>query len=167
MLLLFLVASCVGNPDPYDKGLLPSTQRVLALDFGRQVTAQRLQQLRRLPKATGAEIGRASHVLGLDGSNPIRRIKDQEIRRTSGLTDRTLMMFGSELRRRPHELGRMLPSSHQFSRNTANNLDTALRFFGIGKQPLREINDAEHRTDHRDMRPEATWWQRIRRRLPI
>lgn len=167
VLLLLLLPSCLNAPNREKKGLLVGTQRVLALDFGRQVTGQRVQRLRRLPSVFGGEMKRARHLLGLDGSNPLPRVAGREMKRTLNLTSRTLEAFATELRRQPHQLDGVIPSSFEFSRNTANNLDTAMRFFGIGKRIMPEITDKEHRTSHRDNRPERTLWQRIRRRLPI
>jgi hypothetical protein len=36
---------------------------------------------------------------------------------------------------------------------------------GFAHAPLPEISDRRHRTDPNDSRPEATWLQRLRRRL--
>ena len=157
----------MSTPSPSKKGLLASSQRVLALDFGQKVTGPRPQRLQRLPAASMGELRRAKNILGLSKGDTIPRALASEVRRTSSISQSTLKMASTELRRRPRDLERFVPSTQRFSRNTANNLDTALQLFGIGKRPMREVDDLEHRTDHQDTRPEATWWQRLRRRLPI
>ena len=162
-----MLPACIATPGPSEKGLLASTERLLSIDFGRRATSVRMEQIQRLPKATFDELQRAKHILGMGSKDPIPQAMHQATRRTTNFGRRGASMIGSELRRRPHEIPGLLPTPKEFERNTANNLETTLQLFGVGRRPLSEIDDMEHRTDYRDTRPEKTWWQRIRRRLPI
>lgn len=157
----------MNAPHGETQGLLAGTQRVLSLDFGRQVTGPRVQRLQRLPGAFGGEMKRARHLLGIDGSHPLPRVAGDEMKRASNVSSSALTWLGSELKRRPHQIEGVVPSSLKFSRNTANSLSATMSFFGIGKRILPEMTDREHRTNHRDNRAEKTLWQRLRRRLPI
>lgn len=71
----------------------------------------------------------------------------------------------AELRRAPTipALVRRTPDAATIRRDAAT---IAREVFGDGT-PLDEIDDARHRTDPLDDRPEATLWQRIRRRLHL
>ena len=166
-LLTLLVAGCVATPGRDEKGLLIGTQRVLALDFGHSVAGPRLQRLRRLPAALGGEMRRARTVIGPNSQYPIGPVATSELRRTQRVQQLGLQLLGSEAKRRPSLFQGALPTSFEFAENTANGIDTLGQLLGPGKRPFNEIDDYTHRTDHTDTRPVRTFWQRLRRRLPI
>lgn len=166
LLALLVTPSCVAQPDYDDHSLLAGTQRVLALDFGRGVTGPRVTRLKRFPKALDTELKRARDMLEI-GTQPVATMAGGELERTRSLSARAMDGVAAEAKRRPEMPAGIVPTSFEFSRNTANNLDAGIRFFGFHKQPMVELSDKQHRTDHRDVRPEATLWQRFRRRWPF
>lgn len=167
LVLLLLLPSCLANPDKDDRSALAGAQRVLALDFGRSAANRRMGTVGKLPGLAGAEMKRARDLLTLGPRTPIRQSVSSELKRTRTLSSRATGVFAEEWQRRPHWPAGVVPTAFQFSRNTANNLDSAAMLLGFDHRPLGEISDKRHRTDHRDVRPEATFWQRLRRRLPF
>ena len=169
--LAISMVSCVATPDREKKGLLAGAQRVLALDFGRRVTGHvtgpRVKRLTRLPTAVATEFRRTQDVLGLRGNRPLSATATNELRRTERIHKLGSQFLSSEVMRRPTLFEGALPTSFEFSKNTANSIDNLGQLLGPGPRPLNEIDDYTHRTDHTDRRPQSTLWQRLRRRLPF
>jgi len=167
MVLLLLLPACVAAPTYDDRSVLAGTQRVLALDFGRKATSRRMSTLRQLPRMAGIEMKRARDLLALNKNTTLARAAGNELQRTRHLSSQATGVFASEWKRRPKWPTGVVPTAFEFSRNTANNLDGAIMFLGFDKRPMGELSDKRHRTDHRDVQPEATLWERLRRRLPF
>lgn len=167
MTVIILMVGCVASPDTEEKGLLAGTQRVLALDFGRRSAGPRIRRLTRLPTVFAGELRRAQNGLGLQKDRPLTAATTSEFRRFQRLPKQGQRLLRSELKRRPKLFEGAWPSSFEFAKNTANDIDRLGRMLGPSQRPLDEINDYTHRTDHNDKRPVPTLWQRLRRRLPF
>lgn len=166
-LTLTILVGCVAKPDRDDKGFMVSAQRVLALEFGTNAMGSRQARLTSLPSALKSEINRVNNSLGLNHEHSIGAAIGSEFRRVGRVGDLGAQFVGAELTRYPHKFGGVWPSSFEFEQNTANGLQAAVWLLGPSQHALGEISDYEHRTDHNDRRPEATFWQRLRRRLPF
>ena len=162
-----MMAGCVATPSPDEDGLLAGAQRVLALDFGRKVTGPRVNRLTRLPAALAGELTRPQSTLRISGNRSLATTAKGELRRGSSAGALLSQLWRSESRRRPHPIENVWPSSFDFAQNTANSIETIGSVLGPGRRPLDEIGDYTHRTDHTDDRPELSFWQRLRRRLPF
>ncbi|MDA7936419.1 hypothetical protein N9B90_00600 [bacterium] len=164
---LVMLTSCVAKPDRDDKGFMVSAQRVLALEFGVSAAGSRQARLTSLPSAVASEITRASKSLGQNHEHSVGSAIGSEFRRVGRVADLGAQFFGAELTRHPHKFDGVWPSSFEFEQNTADGFQTAVWLLGPSQHALGEISDYKHRTDHDDKRPEATFWQRLRRRLPF
>lgn len=163
-LWLPLASSCVARPPHGQKGLTHSAQSLLAMDFGRLSGGRRVRGMQRLPAAAAAEAARTATLgTNLLQKQPLRR----ELRRTGSIKNALLGSIATEVRRRPGVPAGVVPSRVEFAQNTANNLDMLLRLLGPSRRPLNESSDLSHRTDHLNVRPERTLWQRLRSRLQL
>jgi hypothetical protein len=61
----------------------------------------------------------------------------------------------------------LLPAPEGWAQHTASALSVVPHVLGLDRRPLGEPSDREHRTDLHDERPEATFWQRLWRRLQL
>lgn len=159
LLALALSTACSAPSPDRRRTVWQSTQRVLAIDFGDGAMARRTQRLAKVPTALAREGHRAAGLAGsLAGAVP------DEVPRLTAATSRAETWWASEWRRQPHLPRAVLPTSHAFGQGVADDLDH-LGSLLVGRRPLPEIDDRVHRTDPNDVHPEATWWQRLQRRL--
>jgi hypothetical protein len=73
----------------------------------------------------------------------------------------------AELHRRPNPKALQLPTPHELGQDIADDIEVSLLVVGPWHRPMGEIDDRRHRTRYDDDSPEATWWQRIKRRLRL
>lgn len=59
------------------------------------------------------------------------------------------------------------PNLDQWSHTLADRLANVPRFLRLDRRAMSEPGDMENRTDPHDERPEATLWERVRRRLQL
>lgn len=161
-LLVATFAGCVSEPEIAERGLGASVRHLLAFEFSPGRTAERAQKLHAVSSALSHELRRP---IGLPAT---AAAMGTELRRTGNLLDHAGDTVRSELGRRPNAtIERLTPSRHELAQDTSDGLDLMLYLLGPSNHPLGEIDDREHRTDHRDDRPERTLWQRLRRRLQL
>lgn len=158
-LTLALASACSAPSTDRRRTAWQSAQRVLAIDFGEGALARRAQRLAKVEKALEREGHRAA---GLAGS--LAAALPDEVPRVAAATNRAEAWWASEWRRQPDLPRAVLPTSHAFGQAVADDLDH-LGALLVGRRPLPEIDDRAHRTDPNDVHPEATWWQRLQRRL--
>jgi hypothetical protein len=123
----------------------------------RESAPRRARALDALPAAAASELARTGR-LARAGS-----IAGAETQRLPALLDTAHAVGAAELARRPQPL-RLVPTARRLGQDVADGLVTGWQLLA-GRRPLGEPDDREHRTDPTDERPEATWWQRVRRRL--
>jgi hypothetical protein len=153
VLLLLLAAGCSAPDQGLHHSPLQSAQRVVALDF----SPRRAEALGKLPAAIAHEGQRAAVLTRAP------TLAGKEVRRAPAIASSARQIGGHELARRPQP-AKLMPSAHRMGQRLADAIVTAWQLL-VGKRPLGEPDDREHRTDPADTHPEAGWWQRLRRRL--
>jgi len=159
LLCALACTSCIAPPEPGERGALAGARRILAMDFSKQAASRRADELARWQRWLGKEFRRRP------SASPSGVKK--ELYRTESLFDTGLAIASPELRRRPRDLTFWLPKQGEFAEDVANDLDLAVWMLGTTRRPMGEIDDRMHRTRPDDNRPEASLWQRLRRRLRL
>jgi hypothetical protein len=160
LLVLLLVAgafaACVGPATERRRTPWSSAARVLALDLSAQ--AQRPQRLARLAAAPAREVARVPDLLA-GVPSPV-----EELRRVQAAERRGVDIARAEAKRRVEVPASLRPDPRELGQDLADGL--ADTFHVLAERPVMpERDDRHHRTDPDDQRPEATLWQRVRRRL--
>jgi hypothetical protein len=155
-----LLPACVSDAAADDRGPLRGARRLLALDYGTRSGRPRIAALRSLPTALDHELRRPSAwITDLGGLRTPGRARSA--------ADGLLSGVRHELDRRPTATRALTLDVYDLEEDLADDLDLGLRLLGPGNRPLDELSDRVHRTDRRDVGPEATLWQRLRRRLGL
>jgi hypothetical protein len=157
-----VAAACAAPRDDRRPSPIDGMQRVLAIDLSPRALTRRGDRLARVGPALRAEL--ACGDVADDGAALVAG----EVRRTGDAVDAAGDLAGAELERRPNVAATarvVLPPPHELGQDVADVLGKLLAMLGLERRPLGEIDDRMHRTDPSDRRPEATWWQRLRRRL--
>ncbi len=160
LLVLLPLGACAGLHAPRERSPLAGIARVLALDLSSAAASRRAASLSRVGAfATGdvrqwQPLHTPNALLAAEGERPRQALDD-----LGGLVQ-------GELARRPTVPEPLLPSGPAFGQHLADGAFTAGTLV-IPTRPLPEIDDRRHRTDPNDDRPEASWWQRLRRRLRL
>lgn len=158
VLPLLAAAACSAPDDHRRRTPLQGVTRVLDLDFSARAQSRTAASLARLPGGVVHETQRLGTL-----PNPASAA-GSELGRLGPLTRNATRQLGDELARRPELPDRVLPSAVDFGQALADGL-VDVGAVVVGQRPLPEFDDRRHRHDPHDMRPEATWWQRLRRRL--
>jgi hypothetical protein len=156
-----VLAACVHAPRIDERGMLASARHVLSIDFDASHAARRAGNLARWPGRVGDELRRAPDVVALPAAAA------DEFARPATLVAAAGSLTANELHRRPNPAALQLPTPHQLGQQVADDLETSLLVVGPWHRPMGEIDDRRHRTRYDDDSPEATWWQRIKRRLRL
>lgn len=156
-----LAAACAGPAASHGRDPVAAARRVLAVDFGGRHGDLRGDRLARWPARAGRELARLP---GLASIAPTARA---EFARPATLAADARSLAAHELERRPDPSRLSLPTAQRLGQHLADDLAAALGLFGTWDHPLDEIDDRRHRTRFDDDRPEATLWQRLRRRLGL
>ena len=159
-LLSLAAAGCIHAPDPAASGPLSSARRLLAREFSPAAAEASIQTLGKLPGALTRELTRPAKW------RLQRATASDALRRAGGVAQRLAGGVAHELARRP-ALDQAIPDLHAFEQDMADDLDLSMKLLGTSLHPLAEPDDRRHRTDPSDDRPEATFWQRLRRRLRL
>ena len=159
-LLSFTAAGCIHAPDPAARGPLSSARRLLAREFSPTVTAARVETLGEVPGALSRELTRPAK-WRLESASA-----SETLRRAGGVAKQLAGGAAHELARRP-TLDQAIPDLRAFEQDMADDLALSMKLLGTSLHPLAETSDRRHRTDPSDDRPEATFWQRLRRRLRL
>lgn len=159
MLALVAATACSAPSNDRRRTAWQSAQRVLGIDLGDTAMTRRVERLERLPAMFTKEWHRTAGIAGeLSAAVP-----DEGARLTAAVR-RAETWWSAEARRRPHVPAPVLPTAYAFGQELADDLQHLGELL-TGPRPLPEIEDRDHRTDPQDTHPEATWWQRLRRRL--
>lgn len=155
--LLLLLGACANHAPARRASPLDGLSRVAALDVGPRAMHRRLASLDRvqdrvLDDLPGAAPAQAAHLL------------DREAARASRPLDHGEQLFARELARTPALPPAWLPTRSSVGQDLADGLHRVGELL-LPAQLLPERDDRRHRTDPADDRPEASWWQRLRRRL--
>ena len=158
-LLLAIGLGACSAPDADRRGSpMHSLERVLAIDWSERSASRRAATWTRLPSALRHEVERVHAVDAKLQAVP------SELQRSQHLGATATRVLAGEVGRRPHLPEPVLPTAAEFGQNLADTLAN-LPLWLSSRHPLGEINDREHRTNPHDLQPEATLWQRLRRRL--
>lgn len=159
--LLVLVAAnaCSAPSSDRRRTAWQSAQRVLGIDLSDTAMARRVERLEKLPAMFTREWHRTAGI-----ADELASAVPDESARLTAATGRAKAWLLAEERRRPHVPATVLPTAHAFGQALADDV-ALLGTLLTGPRPLPEIDDRAHRTDPEDAHPEATWWQRLRRRL--
>lgn len=136
---------------------LQSAERILKMDLA-PTAIDRSDRLRQLPTLLAHEAERVGNV-----ASPA--LASRETARLPHLVDTSTRLAAAERNRSPAAPAWLLPSATTNSRNLADGTVHAAELVFGNHRALGELDDRRHRTDPDDARPEATWWQRLRRRL--
>ena len=155
--IVLAATACAAPGTERRRTALQSAEAVLAIDFSPKAASQRANCWSRLPRAFAGELARAGEI----APHPMLVPKPARI---SNLHSRVGAMAGGEMARRPH-LQFLLPTAAEFGQDLADGLvDVGTAVGGSGRM-MPEIDDRRHRTDPHDDHPEATFGQRLARRL--
>jgi hypothetical protein len=158
------LAGCYSAPElDAPKGPVHGLQRLLSPDLSTSSAAARARSARSALSTLAAEPARVAGITATAGA----LAGGAEARATS-LPSSTAALAGAELARRPPAdtlAGLVLRAPDEAARRIDEGLDPSL--LGVDRRPLGEIDDSRHRTDPGDLHPEATFWQRLRRRLRL
>lgn len=153
-----LVVACAAPTPARRTTPWHSAARVLAIDFGPKAAAASARVLAGLPGAAAREAARAESAAIHFGSVA------EEGARARHLATRAAACARDEASRRPR-LADLLPKPDAAAQALANDLGTLPTLLLCEHGPLGEITDRRHRTEASDDRPQASWLDRIRRRL--
>lgn len=164
LLAPLLLAACYATPERDDPRVAATLQRLLAADLSHSGFATRAAGVERAQAGLRSELGR----LDRWSESPERLARSQHTAETAPQRLRELAAAeGERLGRLPQAAQALLPGPEAATSNLAQGLDTVPEALRLDRPPLDEPSDRAHRTDPRDVRPEATLWQRIWRRLPF
>ncbi|MBL8754526.1 MAG: hypothetical protein JNK15_14575 [Planctomycetes bacterium] len=143
---------------PRERSPIAAAERVLAVEFGpRRATAFGM-----LPERVRAGGNRELRRLGSLPA-PTATLAAEAERVPAAARD-LRGLAKAEAARRPHVPDGVLPDAKTVGQALADGL-ADLPALLWPRRPLAEIDDARHRTDPNDRRPETSFWQRLRRRL--
>lgn len=164
LLATTLLGACSASPQPRQPELQRVAGRVTAIDLGLQSSVRRLDNLqRRLAEAPG-ELMRLDQ-LARPQSTSRDSLLSAPLRRVAALPTTLARLAGGELNRRPEPPAELWRQPQQYARDLAEGVVTAATLLQGSAHPLDESDDRHHRTSPHDDRPEASWLDRIRRRL--
>lgn len=161
LLPLLSTSACVTPPERGSRGALSSAQRLMASEFGLQATSERID---RLAAAPGALLGSLRWPTAWSDE---RRALPRELERAVSLPEHIVDGALKEIRRRPRRAGWWSAAVIDWEQDLANDLDLSMRLLATSPRPLGETSDRVHRVDPADDRPEATFWERLSRRLGL
>jgi hypothetical protein len=133
-------------------------QKLLALEFSQRQLVDLEQKFDAGPGWLQREL------LRIDRTHAAKTIGNGMLRRSRRIDERAGELFARETRRRPHVPTLYPPMTPQ---RVVDGVDRTAEFLLFGHDPLGEPSDRRHRTELDDDRDEATFWQRIRRRLRL
>lgn len=159
-----LLAGCFSPPERGDQSPPARVARVLDADWSVAGWNTRCEAFARSWAALGPELQRVErlpiHAAGLATGAPAA---------LGAVPARAAAALAGELTRLEHLRVpaplRLHPEA--WAQQAASALAVLPYLLGFDRRPLGEPSDREHRTDLHDERPEATFWQRIGRRLPL
>jgi hypothetical protein len=162
LLLALALLAAVGcsTPRPNRQSPLAAAERVLALDFGAHANADRERSLAQMQATAAREVRRVTQM------RPNNESLAHELARPTTAHIDAVALAKSELTRRPTVPASWRRSPQELAQALADALG-ALPTLVLPQRPLGEIDDAHHRTDLRDLHPEATLLERLRRRLHL
>lgn len=170
LLLLLVVAApwpcgCYAAPElGAPKSPVHSLQRTLSPDFSTSSAAARSHSVSRALAHFAAEPARAGAIPGTAGE-----VVGAESARVGSLPGSAANLARTEVQRPVGEgVANVIEGApDQAARRLQHAMHRAPEVLGADRRPLGEIDDYRHRTDPNDLEPEATFWQRIRRRLRL
>jgi hypothetical protein len=162
VLVPVLAAACVSPDAEWRHEPAAGLERVLAVDLAPAAASRRQQRLALVPRALAAETQR----LG-GAERAAAAIAGAEVDRVAAARTTGTAVVQNELARRPHLPAGLVPGAFRAGQDVADGLVLVGGALVPPRRPLPEIDDVPHRTDPDDARPEATWWQRLRRRLRL
>lgn len=162
-LWLPLVAACYAAPQADDRSFAASCQRTFAADLSQPGFARRTESIGRGSQGLASELSRST------------RLPTAPLPWTVGPAPQTDLptQLATDLQTEAARLPQLTSSaaalaSRLFAPQAIGTAtDTVPTALGLDRAPLGDPDDAEHRTDPSDQQPEATLWQRLRRRLPF
>ena len=169
--LLLLVAAtpwpcgCYAAPElGAPKSPVHSLQRTLSPDFSTSSAAARSHSVSRAMAKLAAEPARTANIPETAGE-----VVHTETDRVGSLPGSASSLARTEVQRPVGEgVANVIESApDQAARRLQHGVDRVPEVLGADRRPLGEIDDSRHRTDPNDLEPEATFWQRIRRRLRL
>lgn len=153
-----LVVACTAPAPARRTTPWDSAARVLAIDFGPRTARASARMLIGLPGAAVREAARAE-----SASLHFARVA-AEGARARHLATQAAACAQDEVSRHPR-FAALLPKPEAAAQRLANDLGTLPTLLLCEHEPLGEITDRRHRTDASDDRPQASWLDRLRRRL--
>lgn len=157
--LVVLTAACSAPEPDRRHTALQSAAAVLAIDFSPAAVHRRSASWARLPSAMRTEFSRAGEL-----TEPVGAVAP-ELHRVNDLRSTAGAIAGDELARRPAVPEHLRRWGSTLGQNLADDMvEMATAVMGRHRA-MPEIDDRRHRTDPHDDHPEATVWQRLRRRL--
>jgi hypothetical protein len=156
LLAVLPLAACAGQPR--HRSPLAAAGRVLAIDFDQRRVAHVGALPERLHTGASSELARVGDL------PPPAPLVANETTRLVDASRTAKHLAANEASRRPNLPDVVLPDAGTFGQALADAL-ADLPALLWPRRPMGEIDDRRHRTDPADDRPEASLWQRLRRRL--
>lgn len=160
VLVLLPLGACAALDVPRDHSPLAGIARVLALDLSSAAASRRAVSLARVGAFATGDVRQWQPL------HTPNALLAAEVERPRQALDDVADLAQGELARRPTVPEPLLPSGPEFGQDLADGVFVAGALV-VPSWPLPEIDDRRHRTDPQDDRPEASWWQRLRRRLRL
>lgn len=160
-----LLAGCYAAPRlQEDRSPVSRVQNVFARDFSTSGWRAHYENVARLLGGAGTEVARIQHLQA--GATTLASASQTKV---AGMPEKAGSLALSELGRwqRARVPEDLEPSPERWAATLADRLASVPRFLRLDRRPLNEPDDLEHRTDPHDERPEATFWERVWRRLQL
>lgn len=154
------LGGCTAVPAE-ERGPLATAQRMLAIDFGPQAAAKQSRAWQRVRGIVGAEAPRAGAL-----PTPTTELQAELQRATKARTTAAATAAGIARKPRPVPMAlRIDPAA--WAAGIVDVLAALPAVLRLEQRAPSEPTDRRHRTDPSDDRPEATWLQRLARRLRL
>jgi hypothetical protein len=163
--LCCLLAGCYTAPRlQEDRSPVSRVQHVFARDFSTSGWLAHYENVARLLGGTGPEIARVQHLQA-----QATTLASAGQTKVAGVPEKAGSLALSELGRwqRARVPADLEPSPERWATTLADRMANVPRFLRLDRRPMSEPGDLEHRTDPHDERPEATFWERVWRRLQL
>lgn len=159
-LLLLVHTACTNQAPTRRSSPLDGLARIAAIETSPRAVQRRLTGLGKVRDRIADDIPDFA---------PARAVNAfaGEAARASRPLDRGQRLFARELARAPTLPTALLPSSSTLGQHLADGLGRVGELLLPARPMLPDRADRRHRTDPADDRPEAGWWQRLRRRLRL
>lgn len=163
LLACAVLGGCAMNFAPgADRGPIESLQRVLAIDFSTSAVAHRQAGIELAVHGLGHEAARLGKLTEVPG-----KVAHKTGTRLAAVSHDSVALLARELSPEfsvPPGAEAHFSASH-YAQSLADNLADLPVIFGVAHRPMGEHDDLRHRTDPHDDHPEATFLERLRRRL--